>query len=307
MPCAYCISTYNLSMESQDQVSKIQKTANTIYDLKDHSDVKFCKEIADFLVSKTGNFKETRLSNQDFGALVVSRFITVHGLLEMMAKKYGKKLQIIELGAGFTPHFLNLSHDVGKYVEVDFEFNSKLKKEITQKLTEKKNATFVAGDILSEEVWREIKNNVDVDKPVLIFSVGVVSPYFDSEQKEKLASLVKPFLVSGGSCFVIDDTLRNHPELRSNPIIRDAMDKVVSNSGSIVYHEEACTFSTELDRWSRLINSDVCTVDYILSKPEMDFAVKEFKLIICANDRNKELEPGLLKLSSENRLDRVWK
>jgi len=294
-------------MNSQDQISKIQKTANTLYDLRDHTDIKFCKEIADFLIEKSGGEEGSRISTENFRALVVSRFMTNHQLLEVMAKKYGRDLQIIELGAGFTPHFLNLNSDIGKYIEIELEANSKLKQEITKRISTKDNIVFISGDILTEEVWNKVSELVDSTKPVLIFSEGVVAQYFNAEQKSRIALLAKQVLVTEGSCFVIDDTLRNHPELHSNPIIKEGMNRIAAQSGSGVYKDEASTFAQELDNWCKIFNNTVYTIDYVLSKPNMDFALQVFKLIVCVNDKNREFEPILLKLSKQNNNDRIWK
>jgi len=292
-------------MESRDQIIKMQKTANTLYDLRDHSDVKFCKEIADFVIEKSGGAEETRISTENFRGLIVSRFMTNHQILELMARKYGKELQVIELGAGFTPHFLNLTSEIGKYIEIEFEENSKLKEEIIKKLTEKKNIYFVAGDILSKHVWKKVKEIVDPNKPVIIFSEGVVAQYFNDEQKELLASFLKDLLTFEGSCFVTDDTLRNHPELSNNPIIQEGMNRVGSVSGNDIYKSEKSSFQIGFDNWGKLFKNNLYTVDYVLSKPEMDFTTTTLKVTVCANDKNLALP--LSELSKQNKLNRIWK
>ena len=55
--------------------------------------------------------------------------LTNHKILEFFPKKFGKDLQIIELGSGFTPHFLTLNYDIDKYIEVELDINTELKKE----------------------------------------------------------------------------------------------------------------------------------------------------------------------------------
>ncbi|MEI8328355.1 MAG: class I SAM-dependent methyltransferase [Candidatus Taylorbacteria bacterium] len=294
-------------MNSQDQIIKIQKTANTLYDLRDHSDVKYCKEISDFLIEKSGGNEGSRISTENFSAFVVSRFTTTHRFIELMAQRLGKELQIVELGSGFTPHFLNLNYEIGKYIEIDLEVNSKLKKEITRKLRERDGEIFIAGDILTQDVWNEVGNNIDLSKPVIIFSEGVVAQYFTTEQKEKIASLSRAFLQTNGSCFVVDDTLRNHSELHDNPIIQEGMSRIVAESGSKVYKSETSTFESEIDKWNKLFNNTIYTVDYVPSKPEMDFALRSYKLTVCMNDQNRELESVLLELSKQNKNNRTWK
>ncbi len=294
-------------MDSKEQVVKIQKTANTIYDLKDHTDVKYCSEITDFLIKKLGVNSDQRISTQNFSALVVSRYLTNHSVLESMASRYGSDLQIIELGSGFTPHFLNLRSEVGKYIEIDLDINSKLKEEITKKLTSKDNIIFISGDILSVDVWNKVKDIIDTTKPVIIFSEGVVAQYFTKEQKEKIANLTKDFLVSNGSAFIIDDTIRNHIELHSNPIIKEGMDRVATQSGNNTYKGEVTSLTHEIDNWSKLFNNKVSTIDYILSKPGMDFAINNLKLIVCMRDIKNEFETVLAQLSENNKNTRVWK
>ena len=224
-----------------------------------------------------------------------------------MASKYGSDLQIIELGSGFTPHFLNLRSEIGKYVEIELDINSKLKEEITKKLTNKDNIIFISGDILSADVWNKVRSVIDTTKPVLIFSEGVIAQYFTKEQKEKIASLTKDFLVSNGSAFIIDDTIRNHVELHSNPIIKEGMDRVTTQSGNSTYKGEVTSLTLEIDNWSKLFNNKVSVIDYILSKPEMDFAISNLRLIVCMKDPKNEFETVLAQLSKNNRNTRIWK
>lgn len=290
-----------------DQIIKIQKTANTMYDLRDHSDVKYCKEIADFLIEKSGGNEGSRISTENFSAFVVSRFTTTHRFIELMAQRFGKKLQIVELGSGFTPHFLNLNYEIGKYIEIDLEVNSKLKKEITGKLKESDGIIFIAGDILTQDVWDKVRNNIDLNKPVVIFSEGVVAQYFTADQKEKVALLSRALLQTKGSCFVVDDTLRNHSELHNDPLIQEGMSRIATESGSRVYKSETSTFASEMDKWGKLFNNAIYTIDYVPSKPEMDFALRNYKLTVCMNDQNRELESVLLELSKQNKNNRIWK
>ena len=88
-------------------MKKIEKTASTLFDLSYHSDVAYASQIASLVIKKTG-IKWGKLSSDDFSAFPVSRFHTNKYLLDLFSKKFGSKLQIVELGAGFTPHYLNL-------------------------------------------------------------------------------------------------------------------------------------------------------------------------------------------------------
>ena len=291
-----------------DYVSKIQKTASTLFDISGHSDVLYSKEIAGLMVKKLG-IQWPPISAENFGAFPVSRFHTTQGFLDFMCEKFGSKLQIIELGAGFTPHYLNLKSDVLKYIEVDHDANSSLKKDILSEIKpDASNLVFIGGDVLEASTWTKIQENIDTNNPVIIFSEGVVAQYFSKEQKQQLTDFMKDLLLVEGSAFVIDDTLRNHPELQSNPIIVDGMKWIVQKSGSKVYNAEFQTFEQEVQRWQELLPSkQIITIDYVKSKPEMDFAIDNFKLIINLQNEREDVKLGLLELSKQNKAKRVWK
>lgn len=294
-------------MINNDDIVKIQKTANTLYDLRDHTDVPFCKEISDFLMQKTNNFDQERISTENFQTLPVSRFLTNHKVLEFFADKYGDNLQVIELGSGFTPHFLNLKSDICKYVEVELEVNATLKEEITNKLTKKDNIFFVKGDILLKDTWLDINKTIDNSKPVLIFSEGVIAQYFSAEQKNTIGQYINEIINNKQTVFMVDDTLRNHPEFFDNKIIREGMNRISNQSGSKVYNKEESSFEIEIDRWSKIFNYNIETVNYFLGKPEMDFVLKEFKLILCISNNIENYKIDLLNLSEEIKNKRIWK
>lgn len=291
-----------------EQTSQIQKTASTLFDLSDHTEVAYSHQIADLMVKKTG-IEWPRISVNDFSAFPVSRFNTNQSILDFFSEKFGPKLQIVELGAGFTPHYLNLKTKVLKYIEVEHESNSNLKKEIINEINPlTSNLVFVSGDILEANTWEKVKGNLDLNNPVIIFSEGVVAQYFDAEQKKKVAGFVKELLTIDGSAFILDDTLRNHPELHDNPVIAEGMKRIVQKSGSNIYNAEFQTFDSEVQRWRELLpDKKVVTVEYVKSKPEMDFAVGDFKLIICLQDTQADLEEELVEVSNHNKINRIWK
>jgi O-methyltransferase involved in polyketide biosynthesis len=291
----------------EDSKSKIQKTASTLIDLKDHSDVAFCSEIAELMEEKISSGWPKIFSN-NFSAFPVARFCTMQAFLEFMSERLGPQVQIVELGAGFTPHFLNLKAKVSKYIEVDLPVNSNLKKEIINEVYPDSNVVYVSGDISEVTTWDEIKKHINMSSPVIVFSEGVIAQYFSSEQKQKIATYVKDILSTEGSCFVLDDTLRNHPELQTNPIIEEGMQMVTKASGNNVYKSEPQSFPEEVQRWSKLLEGkELITIDYVLSKPEMDFAVNNFKLIICMTRPNELIKAGLAEMSRDNKKIRVWK
>ena len=291
-----------------DYTLSIQKTASTLFDLSDHSEVAYSRQIADLMIKKTG-IEWSRVLVNDFSAFPVSRFHTNQNLLDFLSNKLGPKLQIVELGAGFTPHYLNLKNRVSKYIEVDHEDNSKLKKEIVGEIVPTTpDLVYVSGDILDIKTWENIKANLDLTNPVVIFSEGVIAQYFDVEQKKAVFNFINDLLVVDGSTFILDDTLRNHPEVHSNPIIAEGMKRVVQKSGSSVYKDEFQTFEKELNRWKEFFpNKKVVTVEYIMSKPEMDFVISTFKLIVCLEDTQGNLEPEIIKMSKLNKFNRIWK
>lgn len=292
----------------KEQTSQIQKTASTLFDLSEHTDVAYSHQIADLMVKKTG-IEWTKMSTNEFTALPVSRFNTNQSLLDFMSKKFGPNFQIVELGAGFTPHYLNLKTKVLKYIEVEFGVNSSLKKEIINEIKPVvDDLVFISGDILDESTWKAVKENLNPHYPVIIFSEGVIAQYFNVEQKKAVSLFIQDLLSVEGSAFVLDDTLRNHPELHSNPIITEGMKRIMQQSGSNTYNAEFQTFDGEIERWRGLLpDVEIVTVEYIKSKPEMDFAVGSFKLIVCLQKPSEDLKSGLSELSLQNKNNRIWK
>lgn len=290
---------------------KIQKTSSTILDLNGHSDVKYSDEIIDALKSRIGEMWPKiwpQISSEYFSAFPVARFHTNQSVLNFMAQKFGSKLQIIELGAGFTPHFLNLDCEIGKYIEVEFKENSDLKKDIINEIKgEINNLKFIAGDLLENETWQKITEELNLDNPVLIFSEGVVSQYFDDQSKIMISNFIKPLLKAEGSLFMLDDTLRNHPEFQNNEIIKEGMNKISGVSGSSVYKNDLRNFQEENLFWKNNLNMEIVNVDYMLSRPEMDFVIENFKLTINIKDNSGSIIDGFKDLSSKNKGIRVWK
>ena len=64
--------------------------------------------------------------------LVASRHLTTRRLLDALSPDY----QIVEMGAGFSPHGLNYAAKFACYVEVDLPCNSADKKEVAGNLQE---------------------------------------------------------------------------------------------------------------------------------------------------------------------------
>jgi O-methyltransferase involved in polyketide biosynthesis len=290
---------------------KIQKTSSTILDLNDHADVKYSEEIINALKNRIGEMWPkiwSKMSSDNFSAFPVARFHTNQSILNFMAKEFGERLQIVELGAGFTPHFLNLDCRIGKYIEVEFKENSDLKRDIISETKgEIDNLKFISGDLAEEETWKRIEGELNLDNPVLIFSEGVVSQYFDDDLKSKISNFIKPLMSANGSIFMLDDTLRNHPEFQDNEIIKEGMNKISGVSGSSVYKNDLRNFELENLFWKKLLNMDIVNVDYMLSKPEMDFVLENFKLTINLKDEDSSITRGLKELSLQNKNIRVWK
>lgn len=289
-----------------NEASKIQKTAGTLFDLADHADIPYVDQILDQL-SKESESGLSRISTENFSALPVARFNTNHVVLECLVSLIGPEVQVVELGSGFTPHYLNLKKMIFNYVEVELPENSALKERIIRSIKPNpENLLFVSGDILDDLTWKQIEKTLDLNKPIIIFSEGVISQYFNSEQKQIIAKHVESLLLNTRGCLIIDDTLKTHPEIHQNPIIAEGMAKVALVSGNSGYSDEKLTFQGEVERWKKLLpETEIVTVDYIKSKPEMDFVTSIFKLIVCTKNLSVKIKDVLGGCTSV--VDRIWK
>ena len=294
-------------MENYHQPEKIELTANTVFDISQHSNDSHTNNIAVYLATNYPEFLELNISTDNFKALVVARYFNSHRFLELIAQLTNGQLQVVELGAGFTSHFLSIRDQVSKYIEVDYPLNSKIKSKATEQFYNGNKITFVGGDILESTTWEKINSVIDRDKPVVIFSEGVIAPYFNLQQKMVVANYIKPFLAISGSAFLIDDTLKNHPELQKHPVIAEGMARITKKSGNNNYQSNIPhTFENEFDFWQKQLGINARAIQYTRSKPEMDFAISELKSIACINSINN-LDLEISNLSDSNAIIRNWK
>lgn len=220
--------------------SPIEQTADSVFYLNGHSSDKNIEGIVEYL---TKNYK-LEATNLDFAGFTVSRHTTMFEILESLIFYFKSKVQIIELGAGFTKHFLNLKQKPFGYIEVDLPANYEIKNKVIKDLfgdfTLPLNTYYklISGDILDLKTWKDIKNTINLDIPVIIFSEGVVSHFFSKDQKLKLIEQIKPILNNPKSFFIFDDSLRYHPEIATNKYFENGIKKVMQKSKTNVYTQD---------------------------------------------------------------------
>jgi O-methyltransferase involved in polyketide biosynthesis len=210
-----------------ESLANIQKTAATIVDLADNSNVGYANQIKLALEKRFPGIKSFAPSMSE---IVVSRYLTSQEMLEEAVQNTDGQVQIIELGSGFTPHALNLNGRAVKYIEIDLPDNISLKKEIVGEINQQDKTEYISGSILDPEVWDQVYKIIDRDLPVIIFSVGLII-YFSSPEQDSLTSLALPLIKPDGvSRFVFDDSLKYHPELQSHPALVQGRKNIISTS-----------------------------------------------------------------------------
>ncbi len=146
--------------------------------------------------------------------------------------------QIIELGAGFTPHYQNLNGEglVDSYIEVDLPENSEIKQGLLkQAVWDESMPTFVQGNVFDRKTWYSIGHhafqNFSEEKPVGIFAEGFMQ-YTNPEQRKYLLDQMRPLLEEFGGFFFFEDSLTFHPEFSEIPEMRalsERMSKISKN------------------------------------------------------------------------------
>jgi len=254
------------------ETNNIQKTAATVVDLANNADVKYTREISDLLISQFGELKSFAPS---LSTIPASRYLTNHKLLESMVDQ---EPNIIELGSGFTPHNLNLKSD--KYIEVDFEENSKIKEDIVKSIDDTCNTKYVSGSIYEENTWEKIYEMVDNSKPTIIFSEGVLL-YGSEEEKDNLCKYCMPLLENGGM-FVFDDSLKNHPELNTNEKVIEGRKNIVSKSKNQNYGVSKVLSQEDVEnQWKERGFNSIERMPYVTEGIEDTELIDKFKLFIC--------------------------
>lgn len=177
--------------------NKIQETAIvTLLDMV-KVNIPYSKEILLKL-----NPKKIVYSNKSY--LVESRYKTSQKILD----KYKFK-QIIELGSGFSPHYLNLKN-IKNYIEVDFPSNSKKKSNIIKSIKQKSNYTILSGNLLKDSTWKKI-NNILLSEKTALFSEGFMQ-YLSKEERKFVFLKIHYILKKLDGIFFFDDSPKYHKD-----------------------------------------------------------------------------------------------
>ncbi|RLG14521.1 MAG: hypothetical protein DRN66_01795 [Candidatus Nanohalarchaeota archaeon] len=192
----------------------IKNTAFTsIYELSNYTNINYAKKIFKEIKNKKTIFVDKNHPLRGNSFLVESRFKTTDKLI-----RESKIKQIIELGSGLSPHSLCFSNiDDLNYTECDYLENISLKKEIVDKIKNKKkiNINYVSGNILEADTWTEIKKYLK-DEPIVIFCEGFMQ-YLYLKEWNILAKFIGEFLDHYNGFFLYEDSMKYHPELHSKP------------------------------------------------------------------------------------------
>lgn len=258
--------------------SPIEKTAATICDLA-YFDTPNSRRMLAEVEKKNG--KVCSIAG-GLAFLVAARHLTTRKLLDALAPDY----QIVEMGAGYSPHGLNYAAKFACYIEVDLPCNSAEKREIAGNLHEGQDSVkYVSGDLFNPQTWSKVKEKLDLTKPVFAFCEGVVSPYASEEQKTVLAGQLQSLFCHGGCKLFLDDTLKNHPELESNPIIsggRTIMAYVLKDTNYNTIADR--TFETEVRGWENR-GFSVELVPYVNVGGQYSAVTDVFMGLLCTKRR----------------------
>jgi O-methyltransferase involved in polyketide biosynthesis len=260
--------------QTANQKSPIEETAATICDLA-HFNTPNAKAILTELEKK---YDKICSIAGDLAFFVAARHLTTRKLLDTLSPD----TQIIEMGAGFSPHGINYSSKFAKYIEIDLPHNSAEKKEITKNLqTNPDSITYISGDLFALKTWSQVKATIDCAKPLFVFCEGVVSQYASEEQRETLARQLQSIFDHPKSKLYLDDTLKNHPELESHPIILNGRKTLANILKHTSYPEVAArSFETEIGRWKNR-GFDVELVPYVNIGEQYSPITDAFKGMLC--------------------------
>lgn len=268
------------NIESTNKVENfaaIQKTAATIVDLADNSDVEYAKQIKLALEKRFPGIKSFAPSMSE---IVVARYLTNHKMLEDVIENTSGNIQIVEMGSGFTPHSLNLGNKALKYIEIDLPENINIKKEIIGEINPSDNTEYVSGSVLDSEVWNKVTEIIDTNIPIIMFSEGLIL-YLNKEQQDLLAALVLPIIPADSvSKFVFDDSLKYHPDLQNNPALLQGRKNIIDTSKNTNVEE---TFSEEIvvDNCKTRGFSNVKRTPYVISGDKLKEVIGQYKLFEC--------------------------
>ncbi|NEP14314.1 MAG: hypothetical protein F6K14_29790 [Symploca sp. SIO2C1] len=201
---------------TQAEKEAIQYTAYiTIAALAKNTSIPYCREIIQNIIAENKADLVEINSSSSLHYLVELRYKTSEKII-----REGEYQQVIELGAGLTPHALNLQQTVTNYIEVDLAENSHLKRRIVQKLEPSLTVHYVAGDIFASSTWSKLKGLVKPGVPVAIFAEGFLI-YSSQEQRQFLGEQIREILADNGGMFFMEDSLRFHPEVQEIPKIKN--------------------------------------------------------------------------------------
>jgi len=232
-------------MKSLTQAEKeaIQYTAyRTVAALAKNTSIPYCREITQRIIDEN----KAELGKTD-------TFLSVSYLIELRYKTSDKIIreggyqQVIELGAGLTPHALNLKQKVTNYIEVDLEENSRLKRRIVQELEPSLTVHYVAGDVFDSHTWSRLNSLLKPGLPVAIFSEGLLL-YSSQEQRRFLGEQIGAILAEHDGLFFLEDSLRFHPEVQEMPKIQK-FTKYITNKSKNTNYSEPITQEDLTQEW----------------------------------------------------------
>jgi len=208
----------------------IEKTASTLVDILTGVDTKYGREV----LTKLKKIKEITSFAPQLAGLVASRYLTSNAIIEEYLAR-GFHPNIIELGAGFSPHSLDLGKKV-VYIEVDLPTNSEIKQKIAKEINPSDSTIYIAGDIFLSNTWERIKKHINPKQPTIIFGEGFFI-YTTKEQRVMLAKEILP-LTGNEGCLFFEDSLRYHPEWDLTNNTQKGIKGILQTSKSKAYSEK---------------------------------------------------------------------
>ena len=237
---------YSMKPLTQAEKEAIQHTAyRTIAALAKNTSIPYCREIIQGIIEDNkAELVETN-SSSSLPYLVELRYKTSEQII-----REGGYQQVIELGAGLTPHALNLKQTVTNYIEVDLEENSRLKRSLVQGLEPSLTVDYVAGDVFDSHTWSILRSLIKPGLPVAIFAEGFLI-YSSQEQRQFLGEQIRAILAEHEGLFFVEDALRFHPELQRIPKIKQFTIDLTNRSKNTNY-SEALTQEALTQEWQDL-------------------------------------------------------
>ncbi|NES23824.1 MAG: hypothetical protein F6K41_34135 [Symploca sp. SIO3E6] len=221
-----------MKLLTQAEKEAIQYTAyRTVAALAKNTSIPYCREIIQRIIEENQAELVEVNSSLSLSYLVELRYKTSEKII-----KEGGYQQVIELGAGLTPHALNLKQTVSNYIEVDLEENSCLKRRIVQELEPSLAAHYVAGDVFDSHAWSTLNSLLKPGLPVAIFAEGLLI-YSSQEQRRFLGEQIGAIIAEHDGLFFMEDSLRFHPELQWIPKIKQFTIALTNKSKNTNYSE----------------------------------------------------------------------